>query len=227
MSMVIGIPYARRYTARASGAILKPVHCEQCHAEYVYRMARVGLGSGTSLLFLENQGAQDRATQQAANELGGRLLRECDAVPCPACGWYQREMVDALRRDHRGWMQDTGLVLLTISLISLVVAYVNWLPNFPHGPVASWLVPTSLIGGVMTGVVGVGLLIARAKLAAGYDPNATDPQTRIASGRLRALLTEELYEQPDRLLSASEAEERRAREFLKTLDDPPTGGGAA
>jgi hypothetical protein len=88
-------------------------------------------------------------------------------------------------------MQDTGLVLLTISL---VVAYVNWLPNLPDGPVASWLVPTSLIGGVMTLVVGVGLLIARAKLAAGYDRNATDPQTRIASGRLRALLTAELNE---------------------------------
>ena len=81
-------------------------------------------------------------------------------------------------------MQDTGLVLLTISL---VVAYVSWLPNFPDGPVASWLVPTSLIGGVMT-VVVVGMLIGGAKLAAGYDRNATDPQTRIASGRLRALL---------------------------------------
>jgi hypothetical protein len=225
--MFIRIPYAWRYTARISRATRKLVRCENCHVEYAYRMERVGSGSGTSLLFLDNQGAQDRATQQAANELSGLLWRECDAVPCPACGWYQQAMIDALRRDHRQWMQATGLVLLTVSLISLVIAYVNWLPNFPHGPVAPWLVPTSLIGGVMTGVVGVGLLIARAKLAAGYDPNATDPQTRIASGRLRALLKEELEEQPDRLLSASEAEERRVREFLRTLGDPPIGGDGA
>jgi hypothetical protein len=219
----MSIPYAREYTAHLSGATLKSVRCERCHAEYVYRMERDGSGSGTSLLFLDNQGARDRAAQQAADELGGRLRRECDAVPCPACGWYQRAMIDALRRDHRGWMQDTGLVLLAVSVIGLTVAYVNWLPNFPHGPVAPWLVPWSLIGGVIAGVAGVGLLVARVKLAERYDPSANDPWARIAAGRSRAVLKGELELRRDQLLSASEAEERRAREFLGMIGDPPIG----
>jgi hypothetical protein len=224
MSMFIPIPYARTYTADLSGATLKPVRCEKCHVEYVYRMERVGSGSGTSLLFLENQGARDRATQQAANELRGRLWRECDAIPCPNCGWYQQAMFEAMRRDHRRWMRHTGSVLLAVSTISLIIAYVEWLPNFPHGPGPPWLLPMSLIAGVMTGVAGAGLLVAKAKLGARYNPNATDTKIRVASGRSRALLKEELEKQPDRFLSASESEERRAREFLRTMDNPPIGG---
>jgi hypothetical protein len=217
-------PYPRTYTTNLSGATLKLVRCEKCHVEYVYRMERIGSGSGTSLLFLENKGAQDRATQQAANELRGLLWRECDAVPCPDCGWYQEAMIQAMRRDHCRWMQNTGLVLVAVSTISLVIAYVDWLPNLPHPPGPPWLFPMSLIAGVVTGVAGAGLLVAKAALSARYDPNANDVKTRIALGRLRALPKEELEKKPDRFLSASESEERRAREFLKTIDNPPVAG---
>jgi hypothetical protein len=79
----VPIPYGKRYTANLTGATLKPVRCEKCYVEYVYRMDRAGSGSGTSLLFLENQGARDRATQRAASELRGLLRWDCDAVPCP------------------------------------------------------------------------------------------------------------------------------------------------
>jgi hypothetical protein len=115
-------------------------------------------------------------------------------------------------------MQNTWLALVAVSIISLFIAYVAWLSNFGHAPAPPWLIPMSLIAGVATGVVGAGLLIARAALSSRYDPNATDVKARIALGQSRALPKEELEKKPDRLLSASEREERRAREFLKTLE---------
>jgi hypothetical protein len=224
MAVCIPIPYARSYTANLSGATLKLVRCEKCHVEYVYRMERVGSGSGTSILFLENKGAQDRASQQAVNELRGLLWRECDPVPCPGCGWYQDAMIRAMRRDHWRCMQGTGLGLLAVSTISLMIAYVTWLPNFRHSLRPPWLLPLSLIAGVVTGVASAGLLVAKATVSARYDPNANDVTTRMALGRSRAVLKEELESKPDLLLSASESEERRAREFLKTIDNPPIAG---
>jgi hypothetical protein len=230
MPVSIPIPYARTYTADLSGATLKLVRCEKCHVEYVYRMERIGSGSGTSLLFLENKAAQDRATQQAANGLRDLLWRECDPVPCPDCGWYQEAMIQAMRRDYCRWMQNTGLVLLVVSVMSLIIAYFAYLgslqhkqnPRYPTPP--PWFIPLSLIACGVIGVAGAGLLVAKANLSAHYDPNATDVKTRIALGRLRALLKGELEKKPDRWLSASESEEHRAREFLKTIDNPPIGG---
>jgi hypothetical protein len=224
MSILIPIPIGWKYTTNLSAATLKLVRCENCHVEYVYRMERFGSGTGTSLLFLENKGAQDRATQQAANELRGLLWRECDPIPCPNCGWYQKAMVRAMRRDHWRWMQSTGLGLLAVSTISLVIAYVAWLPNFPHSPGPPWLLPMSLIAGAVTGVAGAGLLVIKATLSTRYDPNANDAKARIALGQLRALLKDELEQDPDRFLTPTESEERRAREFLKTIDIPPIAG---
>jgi hypothetical protein len=220
MSVPIPIPYAQTYTTDLSGATLKPVRCENCHVEYVYRMERTGRGSGTSVLFLENAGARDRATQQATKELRGRLWRECDAVPCPGCGFYQEPMVRVLRRAHRRWLHHTGRALVGVSSVSLVMAYVEWLPNFPHSS-PPWLLAVCLIIGGVTGIAGAALLIAKASLSARYDPNATDVKARIALGRSRALLKAELEKNPDGLLNAGESEERRAREFLLGLNNPP------
>jgi hypothetical protein len=162
--------------------------------------------------------------QRAASELRGLLRWDCDAVPCPDCGWYQEAMVRAMRRDHLRWMLNTGLAFLALSTISLIIAYVAWLPNFPHSPGPPWLLPSALIAGVVAGVAAAGLLVAKASLSARYDPNAIDVKNRIAQGRLRAVLKEELEKNPNLLLSASESEERRAREFLKTIDNPPIAG---
>jgi hypothetical protein len=224
VSILIPIPIGRKYTTNLSAATLKLVRCENCHVEYVYRMDRIGSGSGTSVLFFENRGAQDRATEQAANELRGLLSRECDAVPCPDCGWFQEAMIRVMRRDRWPWMQNTGLFLLAVSTISLIIAYVTWLPNFAHSPGPPWLLPVSLIAGVVTGVAGAGLLVIKAALSKRYDPNASDVKARITLGRLRALLKDELEQNPDRFLTPGESEQRRAREFLKAIDNPEIAG---
>src|SRR6476659_1736216 len=51
----------KEYSAKAIGHTLREVKCETCQADYVYVLKCEGIGSGTSVLFLDNQGAAERA----------------------------------------------------------------------------------------------------------------------------------------------------------------------
>lgn len=81
------IPYGMDYTAHLSGSILKMVRCEQCAQDYVYVLTRSAEGQGRSLLFLDNEGARERAASRAERRLREKLERSCDPVPCLHCGW--------------------------------------------------------------------------------------------------------------------------------------------
>jgi hypothetical protein len=116
------------------------------------------------------------------------------------------------------------LSLVAVSTISLLIAYVAWLPNFRHSPAPPWLVPSALIASVVAGAASAGLLVAKSTLSARYDPNANDVKNRNALGWSRAVLKEELEKKPDLLQSGSESEEDRARKFLKNFDNPPIAG---
>ena len=85
--MYIPIPYAMDYTATVGGSAVKLVACEQCQAEYIYRLQPVAVGSGTSLLFVDNQGVRgNRASSRAEGQLNQGRAGAVDLVPCPACG---------------------------------------------------------------------------------------------------------------------------------------------
>src|SRR5262245_28452231 len=58
VAMFIPIPTGVDYTSTVTGSVLKQVRCEQCNLEYLYEMTRSARGEGTSLLFLDNEGAQ-------------------------------------------------------------------------------------------------------------------------------------------------------------------------
>jgi hypothetical protein len=112
---MVPIPYAMRYTATLQGQAAKLVCCEQCQFEYVYLIARKASGEGTSWLFVDNQGAQQRAQDAAAERLTAKLERARDVVPCPACGWLQKDMVERARRQRYGWMATAMAVLYPIA----------------------------------------------------------------------------------------------------------------
>ena len=183
------IPYAQTYTATLRGRVLKSVTCEQCRAEYVYSMEREATGQGTSLLFLDNEGASGRASTDAEWELQRTLDQDCDPVPCPTCGRYQAPMVGQLRKQHLSWMFWAGGLTLIASLVDLLIFYLNMVDIRGGNPTAKSVTLGILLVAVP---LGLGLIVLRRVLAARFDPNASDVNTRkqIASGR--ALLREEL-----------------------------------
>lgn len=183
--MSIPIPYAMDYTSTVSGGVLKLVRCEGCGAEYVYRLEREATGGGTSVLFLDNEGAAARATSRDAEALHRKLDRGLDVVPCPGCGWYQAAMIPKARREHRRWMLTAGAGL-TLGL--LPVLFVGGVINSARrgDPLVPWPL---FVGGMATlAALGVGLMLAKVYLSRRYDPNAQDAEARKRQGQQRAVL---------------------------------------
>jgi hypothetical protein len=90
--LVKGLEATASHTAR--GSAVKTVRCEACHCQYAYRLSREAVGTSSDFLVADAQAAK----QNASDELRKLLERECDPVPCPTCGWYQRNMVRRARQ---------------------------------------------------------------------------------------------------------------------------------
>jgi hypothetical protein len=189
----MSIPYAREYSATLAGSVLKLVLCENCGVEYVYRLERTAMGSGTSMLFLDNQGARARAAHQADDRLRALLAHEVEAVPCPDCGWYQRSMIPKARSDHAHWMVTAGLVLLIVGFVAFALSFIGGPPQNPTPP---WLHTTFVVAYGICGVAGMGLLAGKFLRASRFNPNAMDPEVRIKIGQGRARRREELERPP-------------------------------
>jgi hypothetical protein len=195
--MVIPIPIGIDYTSTMSGAVLKFVRCEHCGTEYVYQLERTATGEGTSFLFSDNKGASARAASRAEDALRRKLERGVDLVPCPACGWYQQNMLPRARREHRRWMLNTG-ACLTIGLIP--VALIGGLISAGQvgTPAIPW--PVILAGLVVLAALGIGLMVGKFILARGYDPNSQDVETSKQLSQERAMLRDEF----ERLVKAQQ-----------------------
>jgi hypothetical protein len=201
--------------------VLKTVHCESCHAEYVYRLERTRTGSGTSdVLFFDAAGATERATQEAHKKLRHSLQDGVDLVPCPACGWYQQDMVCEGKERRYGWMVVLGLVLIVglfpLAMIFLVICSLTCPPGPPLIP---WQVMLASL--VTVALMGTFLLAAGWILPGRYDPNDDDPEARIQLGRSRALLREEIERKAPRheaIDPAAQEELARIRELILESD---------
>jgi hypothetical protein len=113
----MGIPIGTTFTTKLRGQSVKTVLCEGCGAKYVYVLERVAKGSGFSLLFLDNSGAQARASAAAEKALKEKLAKSCDPVSCPECGEYQRPMVRVLKwRSVRWWLLAGAIGLFVASV---------------------------------------------------------------------------------------------------------------
>src|SRR4051794_20852859 len=89
----VPVPVGRKYTATAHGRVIKSETCEGCGTKFVYLMKRSATAYGSSPLWLNNAGAEERAEGGAHRELMKKLERENDLIACPACGRFQRRMV--------------------------------------------------------------------------------------------------------------------------------------
>jgi hypothetical protein len=93
----MGIPIGNQYEYAHSASIRKEVVCEHCECRYGYEMTRSARSTGNSILWLDNEGARERARTRAIRRVERSLEQSCDLVPCPDCGWYQRDMVGKIR----------------------------------------------------------------------------------------------------------------------------------
>jgi hypothetical protein len=170
------------YSANLSGATYKMVECEECNQKYVYQMVRTGEGRGNSLYFLDNAGARRRAQGQAKAVLEHKLKKECDAVPCPKCGWYQEQMVVKMRNEYRLWLWYTGLVVAFAGAVcgTLGLAYAAF--DVTMRPLGVGF----LALGLTAFASGIGCIVWRMRLAAQFDPNDSTAKERLEIAAARA-----------------------------------------
>ncbi|MBL8794571.1 MAG: hypothetical protein JNM56_11750 [Planctomycetia bacterium] len=179
----MGIPYAMEYIATVAGAALKLVQCEKCQAVYMYRMERQVQSSETSWLFVDGQGAENRAAARARQQLEQTLEHDCDPVPCPECGCYQEPMFAAVRQRHRRWMFYLGVLLLAISCVSpCQLATVSAKSQDPT--VARQLLITVLLVSLMG---GISLIMVRKLQSMNWDPNSADQDLKSRAAKSRAI----------------------------------------
>ena len=176
-----------RYTATVGGFMFRQVTCEDCGAEFVYRLERTGKSAGESLYFVDTR----------------RIAGETDIVPCPECGWLQPSMVRAARRARFGWLEKIGWALLLFSVIFGVLNAVSQVGG--EDPLLlDWDSPW-----VWIVVLGPSLLLLRVWLCARYDPNVTDRDALKKIGRAIAMRKEEFDQ---RVKEAGDAEKDRQSE---------------
>ena len=108
------------HRATVTGSKDVGVKCSNCSSNYVFRVTRTVTGTGSSVYSLDNRGASDRASKSAQKNLGVVLYRAMDAVPCPACGWYQDFMIPLLRKQKWQWMSPIVVAFGILSLIALI-----------------------------------------------------------------------------------------------------------
>jgi hypothetical protein len=203
------LPLVREYTCTMAGAVVKLVYCDSCGAGYAYRMNRSVQEVEGSSFFLHNAEAEAGAASKAEAQLRGTLERSVDPVPCPACGWYQQNMLRSARREHRLGMLYTGLGLtIGVIAVALIGVVINALAGPPGYPVISWHIFWGVL--IAMGIPGIGLMAAKLVLAACYDPNTEDVETRKQIGQARVIPREEFEEMI----------------LAQRKDKPEKGGGA-
>jgi hypothetical protein len=158
--------FGTEYTVAATAAVMKQVHCERCGAHYHYAMARTGLARDCSFYCLNEEQTKARAHEKASAAARELLEKECEAVPCPSCGWYQQDVVAHLRKNRfpRVWKAGMGLLIACVPAGIMTVCCVL----MEEG--RSLLVPVASLAAVVTGAAGL-VLGTRHYLICHWDPN--------------------------------------------------------
>ncbi|HNC32155.1 MAG TPA: hypothetical protein PKX08_19225 [Cyclobacteriaceae bacterium] len=151
------IPYGTKYTVQSSGYIWKPVTCENCGCEYVYRIQHRTSGTATNPLWLNKQGAITKAEDRAQANLEKYLKNASHDYPCPNCGFFQAKAIQHKKNDI--WLKGLVFGLLAFLLTIMVFSENTMAILFGLG------------AGVIVSILSLGKL-------SNFNPNA-DANTRI------------------------------------------------
>lgn len=172
--------HVERVVATVRCRDFKIVNCENCRLEYVYLLCREAEAAANTMEVWDPDETTQLATDRANSELQQTMTKAQDAVPCPACGWYQQSMVPLIRAAHLAWMRFVGALLLYVAGILTALLIVQVVGARIQNEVPTYA--SLLQAAICFGCVGFGLIFVRRYLANGVDPNESDPDARIKLG---------------------------------------------
>src|SRR6516225_1521586 len=169
------------YTAWRVGAVAKFVCCKKCGTEFAYTMMRHASGQGTSLYFLDNAGAEERAQRRAESKLQKALASEVEPVECPKCGCFQANMVREARRRYLKYMGPKYAAIALVVVVPIFFCggvYINGV--VAALPIVPW-------NSILYSAIGLAAAIVlmpfvRFYLSLFYDPNRDTAEQRLARG---------------------------------------------
>lgn len=157
------------WTAEAHAQAERAVTCESCGCRFGYRVEITATGEARSPYFLDEEGAQQRAQERADEQLTRVFDSYVVPMPCPGCGDYQQEMIDAMKRRKypfpfrvRRWMVVVYAILGLVTVATLIGTFV--VTNFYTTPLVCGfiaLIPCGLITTLLVPVFAVQALQRR------------------------------------------------------------------
>ena len=168
------VVYGKIITARQAGSRLASVSCEKCRQPFAYVLTRVGVGKGSAVYGIGQQGATHRAAGSAERDLHARLSVDMEMVPCPACHWVNAAAIEQYRtRKYRG-----ATALIVVLLVGTFVA-LAMVPAFLTGTYGYQSRAPAVARGLIL-VVGAAsaafVLLVRRQMRRRLDPNRTFPR---------------------------------------------------
>ncbi|MBS0202578.1 MAG: DUF3592 domain-containing protein [Planctomycetes bacterium] len=188
VSGILKIP-GREIQIQSSGAARRRVVCEKCGQEYFYVLKCSVVATARSVLFLENELAEERATRAADEQLEEALANQISPIPCPQCGWYQADMVAEIRESYGQWMIFAGIGAFFCMCASFVGTAATHTGDGPHRFSNTVRIVWACLL-IFFIVLTATLFWGRRVLSARYDPNQTDADERRRLGKALAFAAE-------------------------------------
>jgi hypothetical protein len=195
--VMVPIPIANRYSVTLQGNIPRQVRCAFCQCEFVFFIKCTSHASGTSVLMLNNEGAQKRAQSSAMNGFEN-VAESWPLVPCPRCGKYQEEMVN----EKKIALKNT--FLLVGMIFGILIGFIGGIPYIKdiHDHIMGAPIQQGFNFKWLFCLPGVIIMICtflyRIKVMNIYDPNASadDNQLRKQASESNAIALNDLLSAP-------------------------------
>jgi hypothetical protein len=97
------IPTGTTHDARATAAAVREVVCARCRNPFFFILERTGRGRSQAAFFIGMKEADREAAGKARRNLEKKLVSEVDPVACPACRYFQPQMVATARGRLYPW----------------------------------------------------------------------------------------------------------------------------
>ncbi|HYV34365.1 MAG TPA: hypothetical protein VE988_01595, partial [Gemmataceae bacterium] len=162
----------------------KHVLCEFCSMPFAYQLQRAAKVIDVGHRYFETNGGNSKDALQRANiKLRSKLDNAFDIVPCPACGWYQQNMVLKARKYRHLWMRAIAFSLI---LLDLPLAFYIGIENLVNGGTVPWLGIVAIFSPAL--MIAWLILAIRNVIVSGYDPNSQDVEKRLQLAKSRAIM---------------------------------------
>lgn len=194
------IPTGMRYTSTVKGSEWKTVSCEHCPKDYAYKVTREATGTGRSVLFLDNDGAKERAQQDVEASIARTLNDAIEAVWCPGCGNYQTNMLRIVKFDRVLLLYVLAVV---IAIVGVIVCALWGSRSFMENVIG---VPGLIFWG-LSGFIAVGAAFR----SAGINPNS---DARSRAGTVLTRVPVMLRDEYELAVAKAVSEGRPKHEFL-------------